>query len=107
MNLNIPISGFNDACIDHTYKIVYLVLPGRVSVRIEVSVLPVGAREDSKADFRDIVILTRTGLGPTERTFFGTATNVELVVVLREWREILRFNLLKVSSSLDMINVQI
>lgn len=62
MNLYISIRRADNAFIDCAYEIIYLVLPGRVPVRIEVSVLPVRAREDSKADLGNIVVLMRTSL---------------------------------------------
>jgi hypothetical protein len=62
MNLYISISRADNAFINHTYEVIYLVFPGRVPVRIEVSVLPVRAREDSKADLGNIVVLVRTSL---------------------------------------------
>jgi hypothetical protein len=50
MNLYISISTADNAFIDYAYEVIYLVFPGRVPVRIEVSILPIRAREDSKAN---------------------------------------------------------
>lgn len=97
MNLHLQISRVTNARKHHTYEEVNLIFPGSIAVSIEVSILPVGTRKNSKTDFGNIVVFVRTGLGSTEWTLVGATANVELVVVLGEWGQVLRFDLLKVS----------
>ena len=102
MNLHLQISRAKNARIYHTYEEVNLIFPGSIAVRVEVTVLPVGTGEDSKTNFGNIVVFVGAGLGPAEWALVGATTNVELVVVLGEWGQVLCFNLLRVSLSPDM-----
>jgi hypothetical protein len=85
MNLHLQFSRVKNARRLRAYEKVNLVFPSSIAVRIEVTILPIGTGEDSKADFRDIIVLARTGLCSTEWTLVGATTNIELIVVLGEW----------------------
>jgi len=102
MNLHLQISRVTNARIYHTYEEVNLIFPGSIAVRVEVAILPVGTGKDSKTNFGNIVVFVGAGLGPAEWALVGATTNVELVVVLGEWGQVLCFNLLRVSLSPDI-----
>ena len=102
MDLHLQISRVTNARNHHAYKEVNLIFPGSIAVRVEVTVLPVGTGEDSKTNFGNIVVFVGAGLGPAEWALVGATTNVELVVVLCEWGQVLCFDLLRVSLSLDI-----
>jgi len=102
MNLHLQISRVKDARNHHTYEEVNLIFPGSIAVRVEVTVLPVRTGEDSKTNFGNIVVFVGAGLGPAEWALVGATTNVELVVVLGEWGQVLCLNLLRVSLSPDI-----
>lgn len=77
-----------------------MVFSSSIAVGIKISVLPVGAREDRQADFGNLIVMIRAGLGSAQGTFVGAAADAELVVVLGEGLQVPGFNLQEFSTFL-------
>jgi hypothetical protein len=68
-----------------TYKEIDVVLTCSIAVSVEVPAGVVAAREYSKSNLGDSVVLAGAGLGATKRAPLGATADIELVVVCLEW----------------------
>jgi hypothetical protein len=68
-----------------TYKEIDVVLACSIAVSVEVPAGVVAAREYSKSNLGDSVVLAGAGLGSTKRAPLGATADIELVVVCLEW----------------------